>query len=123
KLTIGTVTPTMIRTGKKLRITAIRAAHTIAAMAAKIQVRVKFSLPVTTENNWIFPHVAHDKIAGIGNFAFMAQVKPAAREQAFTLEFVNPSVGKNQPVDETAFRVDQRLDIHSSRLLRPALQG
>jgi hypothetical protein len=113
----------MIGTGKKLRITAIRSAHAVAAMAAKIQVPAKFSRPVTTENNRLFSHVAHNKIAGIGNFAFMAQIKPAAREQAFTLELVNLSVGKNPPVDETAFWVDQRLDIHSRRLLRPALQG
>src|SRR6185503_13194347 len=48
-----------------------------------------------------------------GDLAFMAQIKPAAREEPLALELVDLGVGKNAPVDKTAFRIDQRLDIHA----------
>src|SRR6185295_11688411 len=112
KLTIGAVTPAVVRTSKELRVAAISPAHPIASMPAEIQVRAQPSRQITTENHGLFSHVAHDKIARIGNFAFMSEIEPTAREQAFTLELINLSIGENPPVDEPAFRVDQRFDIH-----------
>src|SRR5689334_5201611 len=121
KLTIGAVTPAVVRTSKELRVAAISPTHPVASMPAEIQVRAQPSHQITTENHGLFSHVAHDKIAGIGNFAFMSEIEPTAREQTFTLELINLSIGENSPVDETAFRVDQRLDIHSRPLLGATL--
>ena len=43
------------------------------------------------------------------------------REDALALQVVNLPVGKDPPIDETAFRVDQRLNIHSRPLLGATL--
>jgi hypothetical protein len=111
----------MVRTSKELGIAAIGAAHPVASMPAEIQVRAQPSRHITTENHGLFSHIAHDEIAGIGNFAFMSEIEPTTREQTFTLELINLSIGENPPVDETAFRVDQRFNIHSRPLLGATL--
>jgi hypothetical protein len=36
----------------------------------------------------------------------MAKIKPATRKDPFALQLVNLSIGKDAPVDETAFGID-----------------
>jgi hypothetical protein len=104
----------MIGTGEELGVAAIGATHSVAAVTAYIQVRAQAAAEIAAENYWLFAHIARDKISRLGNFTLMPQIEPAAREQALALQFIDFTVSKNPPVKETAFRVDQRFDVHAS---------
>ena len=75
--------------------------------------RAQLAVCIAAQDHRLFTHVAGDEIAGIGDFAFVAEIEPAAREETLALQLVNFTVGEYAPVDKTAFRIDKRLDIHS----------
>jgi hypothetical protein len=61
----------------------------------------------------LFPHIRGNEIAGIGDLAFVAEIKPTTGEETLAFQLVDLTVGKNATVYETGFWIDKRLDLHS----------
>ena len=102
----------MIGAGKQFGVAAVGATDAIAAMAAEIEMRAQLAVQIAAQNDRFFAHIAGDEIPGMGNLAFMTEIEPAAREHPLAFQLIDLAVGEDAPVDETAFRVDERFDFH-----------
>src|SRR5438093_11832026 len=102
----------MVRTSKKLGIAAIRAAHAVASMAAQVQTSSGAPAQVAPQDDRLLAHIGGNEVARIGNFALMAEIEPAAGEEALAFQLVNLAVSKDTPINETAFWINKRLDLH-----------
>src|SRR5216117_3553745 len=102
----------MVRTSKKLGIAAIRAAHAVAAVAAQVQKSSDAPAQVAPQDDRLLAHIGGNEVARIGNFALMAEIEPAAGEEALALQLIYLAVSKDTPINETGFWINKRLDLH-----------
>ena len=50
------------------------------------------------------------------DLAFVTEIEPAAGEEPLAFQLVNLTVGKDAAIDETAFRIDKRPNLHAALL-------
>src|SRR6266705_6443868 len=112
----------MVRTSKKLGIAAVRPAHTVAAVAAQVQKSSEAPGQVAPQDDRLLAHIGGNEVARIGNFALMAEIEPAAGEEALALQLIYLAVSKDTPINETAFWINKRLDLHPNASFDSAIR-
>src|SRR5579875_2371135 len=64
---------------------ALELTYRVRSMTASIQQQVQPAIPVAHQENRLQPHPARDELARLGNFAFVSDIGPDAREDSFHL--------------------------------------
>src|SRR5579875_2524978 len=101
-----TVSPAMIRAGKRAGVAKISAANLHTAMAARVQKRFERTIALAADQYRVGAHVSAEVVAGIPELTFVREKEPRAREDAFELKLVDSGIGEDRAVDNTALGVD-----------------
>ncbi len=80
--------PAMVNAAMGVGIARFGRADLHAAMGADVQHDVDFATAVARDDHIVFGHVAHDIVAGLGNFRLMAKEQPGAGENPLHLQLV-----------------------------------
>jgi hypothetical protein len=76
-------------------------------VAADVEEGVHRPAAVAHHQHRVFAHRGGDEVARLRDLAFMAQEKPAARENPLQLLFVDLRLDKDAAADEAARHIDQ----------------
>jgi hypothetical protein len=79
-------------------------------MAAHIQKYPDLSILSPPHDDWIFPHIASDKISSLGTFRLMGDEEPAPGIDPLKLSTVDFRVNKNPGTDHPLLCPDQILN-------------
>src|SRR5439155_24115138 len=101
------VGPAVISAGKARSIAVIGAAKAIAPMPAHIEKSAHDSVGAAYHEHRVFAHIGREEIAGLRDLAVMAQIEPAAREDALQLLLIDLRLDKDAPADVPAGEIDQ----------------
>src|SRR4051812_9819477 len=96
---IAVIGPAVIEAGVALRVAARLAAHDRATMAAGVQEHAQRVLAVAAEDQRPAAHAARTEVAGRAHFGLVADVHPAALEDALFLGSENPRVDERCSID------------------------
>src|SRR5438105_332692 len=107
QLAVIAVGPAVISAGKARGIAVIGAAKAIAPMPAHIEKSSHDSVGATYHEHRVFAHIGREEIAGLRDLAIMAQIEPAAREDALQLLLIDLRLDKDPPADMPAGEIDQ----------------
>jgi len=113
EVTVWPERPTMVDALVNLRITAIGGADAHAAVWANIERDVNFALFSPGGDHRIRAHVAHDEIAGVRDFRFVAKQDPDLAEDLFHFQLVDFPVAKDPHLYFTCRWVDKIRDLGS----------
>src|SRR5207237_8188575 len=82
-------------------------AEATAAVRAHTEKRAHDPVGAAYHEHRVFAHIGREEIAGLRDLAVMAQIEPAAREDALQLLLIDLRLDKNAPADVPAGEIDQ----------------
>src|SRR5439155_15389391 len=77
---------------------------------------------VAPQGDRLLAYIGANEATRIGNLALMAEIEPAAGEEALALQLVDLAISKDATINETAFWINKRLDLHPNASLDSAIR-
>src|ERR1051326_1271846 len=111
QLAIIAVGPAMIGAGEARGVPIIGAAEPVASVTADIEKSAHDSVGAPYDEHRVFTHIGREEIAGLRDLAVVAQIKPAAREDALQLLLIDLRLDKDAPADLPAGEIDEAVCI------------
>ena len=113
EITVGPERPTVIDALVYLCVTAIGGTDAHSSMRANIERNENLALFTAGGNHRIRAHVAHDEIAGVRDFRFVAEENPDLAEDLFHLQLIDFPVAQDAHLYFTCRWVDKIRDLGS----------
>ena len=110
KAAVGSKRPAVVNAAVHGGVAVIGHTHTHAAVRTEVEQHIDLIAPIARDDHLILAHVAHDEVAGLGNFGFVRKQQPGAAKNALHFQLVDFAIGKHPHRDFAVGNIDQIFD-------------